>query len=432
MYLSAVLDSGSMADFVGAGKIAPLFRPHEQPFYDFIVDFVKKHAKLPAMTTVEAHIKDELTPAIEPASYYLELMQSRHVEQKLKESMKDATAALQPAVKDTDLALSKLIDTCMDLVSMKFSRQVIDFRECRDLVIGEYVKEYTMEDSDRLMMGWPYLDDLSGGLTIGDVLSVVGRPAMGKTWQTLFACLHGWKPHVAQMKVMDNKIGKKFMKDVIVNGQSRMFVSMEMSPTVIAQRLSSLHMHIPYGPLDKAALTSKHFNVLKKGLTEVSHYGEPLWIVDGNLTATVEDIWMLARQLKPHSIFIDGAYLLKHPTEKDRYKRVAENADLLKSDLAPLGPVVASWQFARPKNKGKKKGDKPDLEDIGYTDVIGQVSSLVLALLQSDSVETVMERVIDVLKGRKGEIGNFRTKWDFNSMDFSQVDEVAVEELVFE
>ena len=101
----------------------------------------------------------------------------------------------------------------------------------------------------------------------------------------------------------------------------------------------------------------------------------PFYVVDGNLAATVEDIWALARQLKPDAIFIDGAYLVKHPKERDRYRRVAENAELMKSELAALAPTVCSWQFAKSAaKKNKKQGEKPDLEDIGYTDAIAQVS----------------------------------------------------------
>jgi hypothetical protein len=59
------------------------------------------------------------------------------------------------------------------------------------------------------------------------------------------------------------------------------------------------------------------------------------------------------------------------------------------------------------------------------------VSSLVCGIMQKDSVETVVQRVIDILKGRKGETGQFTTNWNFNSMDFSQYEEPTVEELNF-
>jgi hypothetical protein len=138
---------------------------------------------------------------------------------------------------------------------------------------------------------------------------------------------------------------------------------------------------------------------------------------------------MLARQLAPEAIYVDGGYLLKHPRERDRYKRVAENADLIKQSLSDLAPVACSWQFARAaakKSKKSKLGDEVGLEDIGYTDAIGQASSLVLGLFEEDSVETIKQRRVSILKGRNGEIGQFSTRWNWLTMDFT---EILVEQL---
>ena len=59
---------------------------------------------------------------------------------------------------------------------------------------------------------------MSGGLTGGDVVSVVGRPGMGKTYLALHAMLHAWG-----------------------QGLTTLFVSMEMKVTPIAQRLASMY-----------------------------------------------------------------------------------------------------------------------------------------------------------------------------------------------
>lgn len=60
-------------------------------------------------------------------------------------------------------------------------------------------------------------------------------------------------------------------------------------------------------------------------------------------------------------------------TERDRFRRVAENADLIKQELASIAPTVVSWQFARSASKkNAKKGEEVTMDDIGYTDAIGQ------------------------------------------------------------
>jgi replicative DNA helicase len=86
-------------------------------------------------------------------------------------------------------------------------------------------------------------------------------------------------------------------------------------------------------------------------------------------------------------------------------------------------PVVVSYQLNRDAAKKikKQKSDEVDLEDIGYSDAIGQLSSIVLALLEEESVETLLARKVTVLKGRYGETGSFRVNWDFQKMDFKQI-----------
>ena len=111
---------------------------------------------------------------------------------------------------------------------------------------------------------------------------------------------------------------------------------------------------------------------------------------------------------------------------------MAENADLIKQQLSDLAPTICSWQFARGVTKKAKKGaEQVELEDIGYTDAIGQVSSLVLGLLEETSATTMKRRRIEILKGRNGEAGHFVTHWDWKAMKFDEVVPETIEMLNF-
>jgi replicative DNA helicase len=136
---------------------------------------------------------------------------------------------------------------------------------------------------------------------------------------------------------------------------------------------------------------------------------------------------MMARQLRPNIIFIDAAYLLQnHNQHLGRWERVTENIEFIKSQIAEALdiPVVISYQVNR--EGGKKKG-QPTLEDIAYTDAIGQISSCVMGLFEDDDIESMMSRKVTILKGRNGESGEFRINWNFddgpNFMDFTEVSE---------
>ena len=274
--------------------------------------------------------------------------------------------------------------------------------------------------------GWPSLDEITGGLIKGDLISFIGRPAAGKTWQMLYAAHHGWetsgKAHL---------LAKEKGVECDVPPQSRMFVSMEMATLAITQRLAAMQSHQDAFKVKSAALLKDNKQKLTASLYEIQGYPAPFYVVDGNLAATIEDIAILARQLKPDAIFIDGAYLLAHPTERDRYRRVAENCHLMKRELAQLAPVAASWQFAKTASK-KKKGDKADLDDIGYTDAIAQISSIVVGISEEESVETMKCRVNEIMKGRSGETGAFRTNWNFQTMDFQEVAMIDLNDLHYD
>jgi hypothetical protein len=87
-------------------------------------------------------------------------------------------------------------------------------------------------------------------------------------------------------------------------------------------------------------------------------------------------------------------------------------------------PVVISYQFNREVKKGAKAANV-GVENIAYTDAIGQLSSVVLGLLQDESVETMMQRRIEILKGRSGEQGSYDINWIFDVgpkfMTFSEI-----------
>jgi replicative DNA helicase len=213
-------------------------------------------------------------------------------------------------------------------------------------------------------------------------------------------------------------------------GHRPLVVSMEMSPLPLIQRLTAMYAHTNIGQLKVGGYSSQTYQKFVGSMLELAGGKSGFYVVDGNLAASVDDIYTLALQLKCDQVYIDGAYLLKHPNSRlDRYTKVAENVELIKQRTTDLEiPTIASYQFARTAKKSVKgfKGaaspsEEAGLEDIAFSDAIGQISSIVLGLFQEESVETLEKRKIRVMKGRSGEVGSFDIHWDFNSLNFSQI-----------
>ena len=227
------------------------------------------------------------------------------------------------------------------------------------------------------------------------------------TFQMLYSALHNWREK---------------QKNVL-------FVSMEMSLLPIGQRIAAMYAHTGMTQLKTHSYANmgpgSPYKKFVSGLQAIKGEKGSLYVVDGNLAASVDDLFALADLLSCEAVWIDGAYLLRHRNGKlDRNQRATENVELLKHKATDDGKkVFCSWQFNREATKKQKKGgDSGDLEDIGNSDAIGQISSIVLGLFQHDGVETMIKRRIKVLKGRSGEVGEFEIYWNFSSMDFSQVE----------
>lgn len=410
MFISSLVQGQNVGQLLDLGKVDHLFKEYEQPMFDFLMNHAKQYGKFPSYETVKAHTKEDLPKVTEPAKYYRDLLQEKWVQEVIKTAMTDAQKAMVNNPTSASEAMNLLGSAVMQVQFQKNSNKLVDFTKSAGTLIPAYVALQHAESGMGTQFGWPTLDAMSGGIGKGDLISFVGRPAMGKTWFLLWAALHA---HQKQKKKV-------------------LFISMEMAIMPIQLRLAAMIFNMPYTKYLKGQLSSKLWEKFKAGITALGHFDVPFYVVDGNLSATVEDAWSLVTALQPDSVYIDGGYLMQHPKERDRFKRVAENCNLMKMTLSPLAPTTVSWQFSRSAAPGKKKkGEKPGLEDIGYTDSIGQDSSLVAGISQPESLETYQQREVDILKGRNGEQGKFLTYWDFLKMDFNEIEAVPIDQLNF-
>ncbi len=412
-FLSAVLAGGKASALLEHGPIDHLFKASEEDVYNFVKGYTKEYGELPYAETILSHTGETLVEHKGPPSYYYDLLVKRHIELTLKKAGKAMIEKL--GNKDPSAALDLMRDAVVRLMSHKSGKDLLDFRAAYSLLWADYKSKWNGDDDTGLRLGWPYLDEMSGGLRPGDLISIVGLPAQGKTFQMLYAALHGWNnPPKGQ------------------EGQSRLFVSMEMGVLPIMQRLAAMQTHLPMTKVKNAGLSTTSLAKYKDGLAALESKDAPFYVLDGNLAATIDDIEAIAQQLKPTAIFVDGAYLIQNTKERDRFARLNATVDGLKKRISKLAPTVASFQFNREaaKEAKKKKGEsKIGLEHIFGSDAIGMNSSLVLGLFEEESVATVKQRRIEILKGRSGETGAFTTNWRFDTMDFSQIDEVSLEEL---
>lgn len=409
--LASIVKSGDLNKFISLGLSDDLFLPSEKDVFAAVEGHIKKYGVVPHFSTVGEYVPDlplpELVP--EPPDFYFEKVRNRYTTNSLRAAM----------LKTKDLLVAGSITEAVNLIvgtataiSVKINEaSIVDFRKSMKLICNEYVKQVKGENTG-VPFGWSYLDDLSSGMQPGDFISIVGRPQQGKT-----QCLL--------------KIGHSAWKR---NNVSTLLVSMEMKPLPMMQRLANLDQKINLSHLKKGELTTKKYNELKKGLLQLENHDVPFWVIDGNLTTRIDDVWALCLQLKPGLVLVDGAYLMQTDNPRDsRWEKMAKSAEGLKKDIASnLGiPAAATYQFSKDSSKKKKKGEKPGLEDIYGSDTVAQLSSVALGILEEDSAENINTKTVTVLKGRNGEMGEFKINFNYQLGDFSQFVEENLYSLQF-
>jgi replicative DNA helicase len=379
-----------------------LFKAHEVPALLWVQEHLAKFHNLPKRETLCLKFPDckEIeTP--ESSAYYVDMLEHAFFYDRINQANIESQNILLANQDDYRKARAVLQGTLNAIAQQEYRNRSVELKaEGGKLAMEKY---HAFTEGPIAIFGWPYLDEQSGGIRGEEVVSIVGRPASGKTYLSLWIGIANWK-----------------------KGNNVLFASMEMERQSIMDRANAIYTHTPIHQLINKGFSKQTYDKFEHRLEGMSKETSTFHIVDGNLAATMEDIYTFADQFQCQTIIIDGAYLVRHKNAKlDRFNRAAENAELIKRYTIDLNACTfASWQFNREATKKISKKHKEDvgIEDIWCSDAIGQISSIVLGLFQAESVATMPKRDIRVLKGRNGEIGQFRVAWEFQTMNFSQTD----------
>lgn len=405
--LMGLVDTGKkgFAEFMSYQLREEMFKGSEAELYVFVQDHALAYGKLPSRKETQKWCNKNQTTVPskgsleEPPKFYFDKMEHRNLKLGLLKAMKAAEEHRQD---DPTKSLETLTTAVVDMANDARREKLVNVSEdAVKMIHMETVKVEKGLDTG-LKFGWPTFDAMSGGLAGGDLVSIVGRPGMGKTYMELHGMINAW--HV---------------------GLTTLFVSMEMKNLPLVQRVAAMSSHTSISELKAAQVSSKQYRTMIKVLGSMQ--GEHgMWIADGSLSASVKDLYILCSQLKPDVLFIDGAYLLRRNDDMPmpRHEKINRNTEDVKFLAEQINiPIVQSFQFNRAMTK-KAHIEEVDLEDIAGSDAIGQLSSVVLGLFEEDSIETALKRKIRILKGRNGERGEFDINWRFGGFGAAQKGEV--------
>lgn len=384
----------------------------DQKAFDFIRGHYVSHGVLPHPDTVLETCSVFLPPSHEPFAFERQQLKNRFIEDAMRAASDLASAQITEG-KPED-ALKLLIANLMPITQSQTAHALFDFRDTKESAFAFYKEQLKPFGVSTPRFGYPTLDK-QGGQEDGDMIGIVGRPGSGKTWLMLSFALKFWA---------------EYQEPVL-------FVTQEMSSKQIEKRLLPMVAGVNPTPLYRGEAMKYELNGLThegylKKLEWAAHYVRnkgtvPFLIYDSKMAGTVADIEQIAAMHGIKQIYIDGAYMLRHPDLRlGRYMRVPENLDLLKYFCQRTGArVTSSWQFKKGTGKGGAE-ERPDIDDIGYSHAIAEYMGVILGLLENPkSISQMDKKTVDVMKGRNGEVATFPINWRFSDSNF---DEVALED----
>lgn len=375
------------------------FVKDELLIYDMVMDYAQQFGQLPQLETVltETGVTIPEFPN-EPLAYWLGEVVYRAKQSLMIHEGRQAVEEAESG--DLEDAIGQLRRLLLDLNNRFESDYVVPVTDAMRTALADHDRRQRSPGILGIPFGFPYLDYISDGAQGGDTVAVVGRPAMGKTYLLLAMALQAY-----------------------LNGKQPLFFSPEMAVPQIGRRLLALFTHTPADYLKRGRVG--HF--ARQGICaelaalEEQNEGRRFDLVQGSSLSTVEDLVLRVKDMSPDVLYVDGAYLLQSRSRfKAKWERVSEVAEVLKRLASDQNiPVIATYQFNR-KGPG-------NLDNIGLSDTVGQIASIAFSLQpdNQDGAHVIWSgqetKILRLLKGRDGEQGSIRIRYDMVRMIIDQL-----------
>lgn len=377
-----------------------LFMDVERPLYDYLSGFYQRHGALPSVEIMRQN-GFALPAANGPLSYFLERLRDRAV----YSAVAGIIDQLDDAVKNrnVDLVRQLVRDIAREVNIVEGGRDIVPIHELFADVMTEALLARMNGASGvtGITLGWEPIDRATAGAQPGDVISVVARPNVGKSWTLIHMAKEAW-----------------------LSGASVLFLTMEMTAPQIARRTLGAATGVNPDHIRKGQITSWAEEILYEFI-QLSERFPPFHMMSGSFRKTTADLDRAVQEFEPDIVFVDASYLVGSQKQQrrdgSRWERIYDVGEEIKGIATDRNrPVVQSLQL----NRDKKKGTEFDMTQIAGGDVIGQISSVVVALDYPDDPNYERTRR-DMIggKNREGSLFRYTTNFLFNPMDFSVIPE---------
>jgi replicative DNA helicase len=292
---------------------------------------------------------------------------------------------LSSGLQDVSAVTSQSKD--VDLISEWENRltKYADMRDRPDELVG-------------LSTGFPGLDRLTAGIRPQQLITFVGEAKRGKSMIAMV------------MAVAAN-----------TNGVSPLMVSFEMSAEEQAARYDSFVAKVSHTNLMRGMSTKDEVARLDKAL-RLRKNRSPFHIIEDIASSTtVSSLSAKIKQHEPGIVFVDGVYMMddEHGEPKGSPQALTNITRSLKRVAQQYKvPIVVTTQVLASK-LSSRTSRRVTADAIGYSSSFVQDSDIVMSVERDPDYDD--RSIIRVLLSRTSPHGEVTIKWDWDTMDFSEI-----------
>lgn len=401
LLISKVIQTADLSEVIDAGLRPDHFSGEWSDIWLWLLDYWREYSVVPTARVFKQQYADIrlLNAENEPFQALVDEIYVAYKHQHLVNAITSALPSLNS--NETEEAFNKLSEG-LQKASVEVARlRDIDLMESWE---GRLAKYEEMRNTPNGLRGIPTgflgLDRITAGLRPQQLVTFVGEAKKGKSLMTLI------------------------MADAAHNhGITPMYVSFEMSIEEQAARYDAIISGIPHTRIIRGDLTASDMEKLGKALSIRKNMHPFIMTEDTHSLTTVSALAGKVQQHRPRLLIVDGVYLMDDEQGEPKgspqaltnitrsLKRLAQ-----RFDIPIIGTTqVLSWKL------GNKKSRQITAEAIGYTSSFAQDSDLVLGVESDPDIDN--QAIIRVILSRSSPKGEVRIKWDWETMNFTEVDE---------
>jgi hypothetical protein len=240
-----------------------------------------------------------------------------------------------------------------------------------DQLLTHYQMQQQGVDFSVATMPWHLLQDATNGLAREDYVVIYGRPKSKKSWVLFY-----WATDL-------------FMQDKRI-----VIYTKEMTAENVFKRIVACMARIPYYEFRKADLSrdqEAQLYLARKMVYDL-RADERIVVLSGRDAPTGGDTvpWLHAKVklYQPDVCLVDGLYLMSDiHKNKDDHKKVRSISNDLRQMILDLNvPLIATLQA----NRNAAKHNEANLDEIAFSDAIGQDATIVMRVINEREKNTAM------------------------------------------